>query len=597
MSANFSSPKPKSSINSGRKQQRPNPPSGLSQSEDSGQRETLEPPRQDGSLTSSSRSVRSLASVDFSKLDQLNESISGPGLVRSTASLSSQQDISTLPDEKGFSIQIGSELFKLSGASIMSDGRAPSYFSAYFTEQLQQNEDLTGPVRTLYIDRDPGTFRDIVRHLQGYLINPVDGRDFVKLFADAQFYRLPRLQSQLFESEIFVEVGNEHFSIPRDIFSAPGDTPNYFTLGFTVFFSSPGDAFPGLNPHGLLRPPGIHPPRIPNRSPQIFADLLHVLRGYPLTIKHDDHRNQLLKDAKYYNLRGLEQKLIPHEISYNLEQRTTEIVIRLQDLRPSQISATYNKRSSTSEDYSPQRSPASVRYARPFISEPHHALILEICASTATEPILLDLKTRRITVFGNTRSRITALFQTIANKLNLPTTVPLGLMMAEGEKSESKGKGPGSTGLSDENVLADISTEASIMVDGEEWIDREPVMFEEIPGSTEEVEGFAETMTDWMNASPQIDEATSTKRPLGSPSSDDRLSKRRREGDNQVKKQTWTVDKSQWRLRLRPVLDQDSDGTEERRMEVVMVAVKIEATSGEKARNTQRRFLTRTAVS
>ncbi|KAL9617109.1 MAG: hypothetical protein Q9204_008507, partial [Flavoplaca sp. TL-2023a] len=460
----FSPLKPVPSANAGRKQQRPMPRSNLSQSEDGQQRETLEPPRQDDSLTSSSRSVRSSASYDFSKLDQLQDSINAPGIVRSAASNSSQQDFSTLPDEKSFTIQIGSELFKLSGASIMSDG---------------------------------------------YLMTPTDGRDFVKLFADAQFYRrkslascvrssphvsVPRLQAQLFESEIFVEVGNEHFRVPRDIFSAPGDTPNYFTLGFTVFFSSPGDVFPGLNPQGLLRPPSIHPPRIPNRSPQIFSDLLHMLRGYPLTIRNDDHRNQLLKDARYYNLRGLEQKLIPHDITYNLEQRTTEIVIRLQDLKPSQISAVYDNQAASRDDQPLQRNSSYVRYARPFISEPHHALILEICASTATEPVLLDLKTKRITVFGNTRSRITTLFQTIANKLNLPTTVPLGLMMAEGENPEVKGKGPGTTGLSEEKIIADISADACIRVDGQEWIDTATDLFEPMGEPSEEVEAFAEAM-------------------------------------------------------------------------------------------------------
>jgi hypothetical protein len=43
-------------------------------------------------------------------------------------------------------------------------------------------------VRTLYIDRDPDTFRQIALHLQGYHITPKDGEQFVKLFADAQFY-------------------------------------------------------------------------------------------------------------------------------------------------------------------------------------------------------------------------------------------------------------------------------------------------------------------------------------------------------------------------------------------------------------------------
>lgn len=65
-------------------------------------------------------------------------------------------------------------------------------------------------MRTLYIDRDPITFRDIARHLQGvylpievlglgkrvgnnncgagYHVSPRDGQHFVRLFADAQFY-------------------------------------------------------------------------------------------------------------------------------------------------------------------------------------------------------------------------------------------------------------------------------------------------------------------------------------------------------------------------------------------------------------------------
>jgi hypothetical protein len=109
-----------------------------------------------------------------------------------------------LPHEKVFPIQIGSELFRLSGASISSDGmldyiscmsrhetdkpRAPSYFSQFFVCQLKENADDLNAVRTLYIDRDPVTFKDISLHLQGYHVSPKDSAHFVKLFADAQFY-------------------------------------------------------------------------------------------------------------------------------------------------------------------------------------------------------------------------------------------------------------------------------------------------------------------------------------------------------------------------------------------------------------------------
>ena len=42
---------------------------------------------------------------------------------------------------------------------------APSYFSRFFEEQLRFVDSSN--VRTLYIDRDPATFQDIARHLQG----------------------------------------------------------------------------------------------------------------------------------------------------------------------------------------------------------------------------------------------------------------------------------------------------------------------------------------------------------------------------------------------------------------------------------------------
>jgi hypothetical protein len=123
-----------------------------------------------------------------------------------------------LPHERVFPIQIGSELFRLSGASISSDGkhlihpnhqqyemkasmvcieiqadrpRAPSYFSQFFQCQLKEAEDQdrdTNAIRTLYIDRDPVTFGDISLHLQGYHVSPRNSSHFVKLFADAQFY-------------------------------------------------------------------------------------------------------------------------------------------------------------------------------------------------------------------------------------------------------------------------------------------------------------------------------------------------------------------------------------------------------------------------
>ena len=64
---------------------------------------------------------------------------------------------------------------------------------------------------------------------------------------------VPRLTKQLFSTDIFVNIGGKPFQIQRDLFSAPGDSPNYFSLGFAHFFSTPSEAFPGLDRDALLR--------------------------------------------------------------------------------------------------------------------------------------------------------------------------------------------------------------------------------------------------------------------------------------------------------------------------------------------------------
>ncbi|KAI4136360.1 MAG: hypothetical protein LQ341_005655 [Variospora aurantia] len=78
--------------------------------------------RKVGSLASSTHSVQSRSSFEFNRIDRVEGSPIAPGLSRPDRRSASQVDQRSLPDEKGFSIQVGAELFKLSGASIMSDG-------------------------------------------------------------------------------------------------------------------------------------------------------------------------------------------------------------------------------------------------------------------------------------------------------------------------------------------------------------------------------------------------------------------------------------------------------------------------------------------
>lgn len=317
----------------------------------------------------------------------------------------------------------------------------------------------------------------------------------MRLFADAQFYSLPRLISQLYEESIFMSIGHREFQIPRDLFSDPGNTPNFFSLGFAIFFSNRDEIFPGLNRQGLIRPPSILPPSVPGRSADTFAELLHLLRGYPVHIRDDEHRASLLRDCRYFNFKGLEQRLIPHAITFNQARRRDEIALRLEDILKSGISVLPDPLLVAGQ---PGADPAAgwVNYARPFVDEKPAELVLEIGGenmrlhfgvvtkihtpltattnnggpSSSSSDSGTTLPTTRVEFFRDVRTRITKLFEVIASKLNLPpTTQPLGLLMAAGGAS-SQPATPGNTPLSEDDwVRCVLEPETSIMLDGKPY--------------------------------------------------------------------------------------------------------------------------------
>lgn len=499
-----------------------------------------------------------------------------------------------LPHEKVFPIQIGGELFRLSGASISSD--APSYFSQFFEQQLANLEEGQ-VVRTLYIDRDPITFRDIARHLQGYHVSPKDGQHFVRLFADAQFYSLPKLISQLFESEIFISIGSRHFQINRDLFQSPGNSPNYFSLGFAVFFSSPNEVFPGLAREGLLRPPSILPPEVPNRSADVFAELLHLLRGYPVHIRNEEHRQELLRDCKYFHLKGLEQKLIPHEISWNQRRQRQEIVIRLEDIKPSGVS--FLPDSGGDQFPGGKQSSGWINYMRPFVDDVQRELIIEI----GGEQTKVDFRNGRAEFMGTTNQRVSALFQVIANKLGLPVgqerALGLVLLGQSGSTAGSSGPAsPGNTPLSEDRVKIKLGPECFIKLDGEEYLDRDWTGSSDfhdndaadaasiLSGSDagRSVGGTPSPGVSWQHG---MSRPASTKPFLGVQGQSGPRKRHKRQGSMEEGGGEWVVKKGQWRVRVQTTTGQDGRNS----MEVVLVGVKLEAFTGEYGRNSQRGFL------
>lgn len=452
----------------------------------------------------------------------------------------------------------------------------------------------------------------------------------MKLFADAQFYScaslvdlllavilltdpflaVPRLIDQLFESEIFIQIGERHFQIPKDIFSEPGNSPNFFSLGFAVFFSTPGEVFPGLDRRGLLRPPSITPPYVPGRSAEVFAELLHLLRGYPLHIRNEAHRAELLRDCRYFHLRGLEQKIIAHEISYNLERQKTEICLRLEDVKPSGVS--FN-----SDDFTEEQPTTGgwVYYARPFVDDTSYELVVEIGGETT----VLDLTDMRADFHGLAKARVSSLFQVVANKMNLPTNAPLGLMMLSGGPS-SQSASPGHTPLSEDRVKVQFEHATYITLDGEPYdIDWESplgqVMAHGPSTAPNESGSESDIMTEPTSsrAGSQVPAGGQQRRPqtrqahgggphpsapprpsLAAPplqtsrlSSMGPASKKRKRQSSHGEFGEWTIRTGQWRLRVQPNPQDSIRGG----FEIVFMGVRIEAYSSERARNARRGFL------
>lgn len=425
-------------------------------------------------------------------------------------------------------------------------------------------------------------------------------------------FLVPRLIDQLFEAEIFIQIGEKHFQIPKDIFSDPGNSPNFFSLGFAVFFSSPGEVFPGLDRRGLLRPPSITPPYVPGRSAATFAQLLHLLRGYQLQIRDDEHRNELLRDCRYFHLRGLEQKIIAHDISYNLQRQQTEICLRIEDIKPSGISY----KGDEAEDEH-DITGGWVRYARPFVDDNSYELLVEI----GEERTILDLNEMRLDFHGLTKARVSSLFQVVANKMNLPTNAPLGAMLLSGG-GETTHASPGHTPLSEDRVKVRFEVATDIILDGfqydVDWNSALGQCMSHGPGKSTNDSEDSDAMSEGMPAETQ----RPAHRPRAKPSQPASISggipqtgpstrahsssqaaaprletvssnsrKRRRPTLSTASTASgfgeWVIRTGQWRLRVQQSEQDPIRGG----YEIVFMAVKLDAFSQERARNTRRKFL------
>lgn len=359
----------------------------------------------------------------------------------------------------------------------------------------------------------------------------------------------------------------------------------------------------------MLRPPAVPPQSVPNRSPRIFADLIDIARGYSLKIRDADHRAALVADSKYYGLKGLMHRLFVHNISYNAVRNVTEIIMRLEDLHKSGISFLGD---ASPSDASP--SGGWVNYSRPFVDEMSYEVIVEVGESETK----IDWRSMRAVFYGVTKARISSLFQVVADKMNLPSNLPLGLMMSSGGASAATAS-PGNTPLSDDHVKIRIGSEAAILLDGREHV----MPGDNMPGFSHPVSSSGEDHSAEDNSSNPSSASTtrsSTSRTQHSnavaqtPPTKKRKWEARRGSLDEFGE--WIVRRGQWRMRVQPREDppmqQQSVGgtrgggggglgtgtvpggngrTDEGGMEIILVAVHLDAVSGQRGRNAVRGFV------
>lgn len=352
--------------------------------------------------------------------------------------------------------------------------------------------------------------------------------------------------SQLYDESIFISIGHREFQIPRNVFKEPGNSPNFFTLGFGLLFNSKDEVFPGLDREGLLRPPSILPPCVPNRDADTFAELLRLLRGYPVEIRNETHREALLKDARYFHFKGLEQRLITHEISFNAARQRSEIAIRLENVQKSGISV--GPEGAGAED-----STGTVRYARPYADKDPMDLVLQIGGEDAA--LHFTTEGPRLEFFNDTRTRVAKLLEVIATKIGLPPTVqPLGLLMGAGG-AEANPATPGNSPLSEDLVKISLDADVSITLDGAEY------ELTESFGDDDTTSGSSRKRRRTENSGA---ETAIQMPPVGT---------------------TWNIKTGQWRLHIRQSVGGKSP------VECVLEAVRLNASSSELGRNKTKGFL------
>jgi hypothetical protein len=305
-----------------------------------------------------------------------------------------------LPLEKIYTLQIGSEQFHVSGASLSSD--SPSYFTNFFLNE--QNKD-----KILIIDRSSEIFRLILQHLQGYHLEIPNADVFTRLFNDALYYSLPQLMKNLtIKNEYYYTIiESEYLKIPRKIMSdsAKGNYPSFFSVSNDALYR---DISPLMINRNWIRPPPQAAPHL-SRPLSLLKDLISLLENVEIQIKSKEHRRSLIKEAKYYRFYGVVQKLIDHRIIFNSLTNDEEIIVELSHIDHKFITL------------KPGCEYSLFYYQRPYeIDTEARLLNFQI---ESNNDVLLDSETKTLIIKQKTLSKLARILKSLLSKNQKNTTI------------------------------------------------------------------------------------------------------------------------------------------------------------------------------
>lgn len=309
-----------------------------------------------------------------------------------------------LQPERLYTLEVGSQVFRLSGASLSSD--SPSYFTHYFS-QYEHLNDQDRP--TLIIDRSPKVFEYINRHLQGYHVQADDDEMLAFLTIDASYYNLKKLLDRIRITDYLVRIGGELFRLPQELFHGHGNSPNYLSVQHTSLLEAPRDlAFQGT----MVRPVPAAPMRVADHSPRLFRDLVEFLAGSRSQVDNASHRELLIKEARYYRFRGLEQQLVPCSIQFNSFRGFEEIVLPVQYVAAAGLSIVC------------PHGRQSLHYKRPYIDNVQREIVLQFDAEevlyTVASDGLIDVHHTVTVPPGRTLSSLKSIFRQVTLLMGLP---------------------------------------------------------------------------------------------------------------------------------------------------------------------------------